>query len=148
MTVNFTKTEDDPRVVYKEYIILLETSCKVTEPINIIDPVVLVKYDRTIYDCNTFTIPNFSRWYFLTDITVINGEMMVVSGHVDVLRSNITEIRANGGIIGRQQHLANHYLNDPEYVLSQKTQTVNKLFPKSPFTNQTSNFVLKLVGGD
>lgn len=51
--------------------------------------------------CNYMYIPNFNRYYFITDIKSIRNTMASVSGHVDVLKTFSSQILANSAIISR-----------------------------------------------
>lgn len=53
---------------------------------NIINPVILIELNE-IGNYNYCYIPNFNRYYFITDITVIRTGLFAISLMVDVLES-------------------------------------------------------------
>lgn len=127
---------DDPRIKLSKSITWLKelsgdfkTGCDVMSP-----TVLLSGKARDFKNCNYMYIPDFGRYYYITDIAAVAGNMTQISGEVDVLKTYDQEIRNCPGIIGRNQEEWNLYINDGVFKCYQKDITGHKLFP-SGFTN-------------
>lgn len=108
---------------------------------NVVNPSILIKVPASaIAGCNYMSISDFGRLYFITDITAINADLSLVSGHCDVLSTYKTGIRTNSAIISRssQQGNWNLYLNDPMLKVNSKSEIITKKgwksFPKDQFS--------------
>lgn len=111
---------------------------------SIIDPIVLVEADLVdLKFVNYATINTFGRSYFVNNITSIRTGLVELNCHVDVLSSFKTEIRANKGIIFRQEEDWNLYLNDGVIEVYQNPIVVTREFPNG-FDGES--YVLVLAG--
>lgn len=111
---------------------------------SIINPTIMVQGDLSNYvSCNYMTISTFNRSYFITDIRSIRAGLFEVSGRVDVLTTYKNVIRANSGIVRRQENKWNLYLNDGVFRVYQNPYVLTKEFP-SGFSTQ--EFVLAVAG--
>lgn len=111
---------------------------------SVIDPVIMIECDLgDVADCNYMSIPSFKRSYFVTDIRSVSNNIVEFTCHVDVLSTYKNGIRANTGIVKRQQNLWNLYLNDGSLKVYQNPNVVTKAFP-SGFNTQ--EFVLAVAG--
>ena len=111
---------------------------------SIIDPVVTVEVSITdVASCNYMTIPQFGRSYFIRNIRSIRERLIEISGHVDVLSSFDSQIRANTAIITKQENEWNLYLNDGSFKCYQNPTVITRSFPNG-FTTQ--EFVLAVAG--
>lgn len=126
----------------------LETVSTVTgtlkENTSIIDPVIKIQCDlSSVAKCNYMYIPEFGRYYFITDMKSITDTIVEFSAHVDVLTTYKQGIRVNSGITKRQQNNWNLYLNDGSFKIYQNPHVVTKAFP-SGFN--TMEYVLAVAG--
>ena len=95
---------------------------------NILSPSIVIEYlPPTSF--NYFYIPEFSRYYFVTNITYITNSIVEISGSVDVLDSYEQQIRNNTAVIQRQESLVNFDLFDSEFKTQQNTQLQVLKFP-------------------
>lgn len=94
--------------------------------------------------CNYLHIPDFNRYYYVDDVSSVNGSFFEISAHVDVLKTYASQIRACKGIIARQENNWNLYVDDGTFKTYQNDVMLLKKFP-SGFT--TSEFVLAVAGG-
>lgn len=114
------------------------------EETSIIDPVITFAGDLSLYaNCNYMTIDAFHRSYFITNIRSIRNGLFEITGHVDVLSTYKSYIRANNAIIKKQALNWNLYLNDGTFKVYQTRNIVTKLFPNS-FSHHT--YVLAVAG--
>lgn len=95
---------------------------------NIVNPTILVEYDGFI-GANYFTISEFNRSYFITDIRSIRNKLWEVSGHVDVISSFKADLRRNTFVVLRQQNDWNLYLDDGIFKAQQNPMLQTKEFP-------------------
>lgn len=84
------------------------------------DPVFKIDVDTSLFKHNYVYIPDFARYYFITDITV-TGKCMIVSCHCDVLKTYSSEIKQSSALINRSSK-GNRYLVDPMIVQGTKTK--------------------------
>lgn len=114
------------------------------EKTSIIDPVIKIACDLSdIKYANYMTISEFGRSYFITDIQSVHENIVEIYGHVDVLGTYKSQIRANKAIVRKQENVWNLYLNDGSFKVYQNPNVLTKEFP-SGFTTQ--NFVLAVAG--
>ena len=106
---------------------------------NILTPSIVIEYlPPTTF--NYFYIPEFSRYYFVTNITYITNSIVEITGSVDVLDSYEQQIRANSAVIQRQENVYNLDLYDKSFLTQQNTQLQVKQFPQG--FNRTPQLVL------
>ena len=106
---------------------------------NILNPSIIVEYIPPA-NFNYFYIPEFSRYYFVTNITYITNSIVEITGSVDVLDSYEQAIRSNYGVIQRQENIFNLDLYDKSFLTQQNTQLQVKQFPNG--FNRTPQIVL------
>ena len=85
-------------------------------------------------------IADFKRYYYITDITVSNGYILI-DCKVDVLMSYANEIKACTGVIARQENVWSGYLDDSENFINQYNNVSLKAF-NNPFSNTLSYILL------
>lgn len=88
-------------------------------------------------------IADFKRYYYITNITVSNG-YIIIDCKVDVLMSYANEIKACTGVIARQENVWSGYLDDSENFTNQYNNVSLKAF-NSPF-NKTLTYILLVHG--
>lgn len=113
---------------------------------SLLDPVIIVTGSlSSLASVNYMTIPDFGRSYFVRGMRSIRDGLVEISGHVDVLSTYATEIRANRGITSRQERSWNLYLNDGSLRAYQNPNVIPMPFP-SGFASARS-YVLAVAGG-
>lgn len=115
------------------------------EETSVIDPVIMIETTDNITKYNYCYIPEFGRYYFIRNISVVRNKLYKINCHVDVLMSFSSEILANSGVIERQQNKWDLYLADPDFQVESKTQIITKKFPGS-FTGQ--HYILAIAGNN
>ena len=114
---------------------------------SITNPTIRIEADvSTLSECNYFYIPQFNRYYFVTDIRSIRNGLCEIVGHCDVLttalkKGNLTDCM---GITKRQQANWNLNINDGYFKVYQNPIVTTELFP-SGFNS--FNYVLAVAGG-
>ena len=147
-TCNLYKTKSDKTALTKT----MESGSKsysgtLINDSNIINPSILIKVGADeIATFNYMDISAFGRKYFITDITALTETTCLVSGHVDVLSTYASEIRALKGVIARQENKWNLYLDDNLFKVDSRTiiQTLN--FSKGGHFATNPSIVLSVTG--
>lgn len=112
---------------------------------NIINPVILIELNE-IGNYNYCYIPNFNRYYFITDITVIRTGLFAISLMADVLESFKTEIKNLSVILLNTQNVGtNNYLSSQVFRNNVKSRTDIINFPGG--LNDSGEFILITAGG-
>lgn len=112
---------------------------------NIINPVILLELNE-IGNYNYCYIPNFNRYYFITDITVIRTGLFAISLMVDVLESFKTNIKNLSVILLNTQNVGtNNYLSSQVFRNNVKSKTDIINFPNG--LNDSGEFILITAGG-
>ena len=131
-TIGKTLTEESVRTG------TLKDGCSVLSP-----SVVLT--GENLSGFNYAYIPQFSRYYFIKEITSVKSGLWELSMRVDVLETYQTQIKAQKAVVERQEQNYNLYLNDPEWKVYTNKQVLTRDFP-SGFLD-SGNYFLTVVGG-
>ena len=111
---------------------------------SVINPVIkFSNIEQYIGSVNYAYIEEFGRYYFITNTETISTGIWVLSFHVDVLYTYRDAIRANYGIVYRNQNQYDLLLNDGLFQTQQNPRIGTYSFP-SGFT--TTDFVLAIAG--
>ena len=145
MEIKFYQMSDDKRVIDKTLGTAKTLStCQLIEPSSVINPSFTIDVDTSIYAYNYVYIAYFGRYYYINDITVIDGARMLVTCSVDVLKSFATQIKACTVNTRRNENNYDMYLPDDRPVESRAIRYSVK-FPHS-FDDETNSYVLITVG--
>ena len=155
MILKLFKTKSAPNVVSKslsEVVAFDEVIFK--DDTSLLNPTVIINgvsnsSTYTIEDigkCNYFSIPKVDRYYFITDIVMLHGGRVAISGKVDPLMSFKTDILASTQLIVRQEKKTNNYLIDTDIPLSSKKQIIEHEFGDS--IADGGYYILAVNGGN
>ena len=113
---------------------------------SITNPTIRINYDGALQDVNYFYIPQFQRYYFITDIKSVRSGIWDISGHCDVLTTawKLSSLKQCMGITRKSQKNWNLDINDGSIKVYQNPLVTTELFP-SGFN--TFNYVLAVAGG-
>lgn len=111
---------------------------------SIIDPVIKIQGSLP-YNANYFYIPEFHRYYFVTDCISIRNNIYELHGHCDVLSSAGGGLNSCRGIVRRQENNWNLYLDDGVFKAYSNPDVVQKAFP-SGFSTSNMCYVLAVAG--
>ena len=120
--------------------------CVFKEDSSVENPNIVVSTGTDITECNYMYIADLHRYYFIREIGVVRAGVYYIRGHVDVLSTYASEIKACSAIIARQENLFNMYLDDPEFKTLNKSDVVTKRFSGTSFT-KNMQYVLVVAGG-
>lgn len=145
MEIKFYQMTNDKRVMSKTLgTATTKSSCQLIEPCNILTPSFTIDIDTTLYAYNYVYIAYFGRYYYIDNITVLDGARMVVDCSVDVLMSFGSQIKECTINTRRNENNYDMYLPDDRPVES-RTIRYSVKFPHS-FDDETSSYVLITVG--
>lgn len=114
------------------------------ENTSIYNPSILIEGDLTsIKGVNYAYIPQFDRYYFITDITSVRHNLIRLDMRCDVLMSFKDDILNSNAIVSRNETKYNLLLNDGVFRVYQDRIIWQKDFPQG-FSN--SEFVLAVSG--
>lgn len=110
MLITFYQTKSEPHRVDKVLTNATNKQGHLKAECSIINPSITMDLDNNILVFNYVYIQAFQRYYYITNVDIING-MMVVNMHVDVLMSFKDDIKTTSGHIVRSNH-GNKYIKD------------------------------------
>lgn len=144
MTIILYQNISENNAVNKNLTELTTLTGTLREQSSIIDPVINISgIDAHIGSMNYAYIPEFNRYYFITNIESVRNGLWRVSFHVDVLFSYREQIKNNHAIIERNEIEYDLKLNDGLFKTQQNPRIAQFPFP-SGFN--TWNFVLAIAG--
>ena len=146
MNIQIMQTTSEKNRIGKSISNLYTASGALREGTSIINPVIMISGASvsSLKNANYMYIPDFNRYYFITDIKSIRNGLIEISGHVDVLQTYAGQIRNNTAIIKRNSNSWNLYIEDGLFKTYANPHIFTKLFP-SGFKNPS--FVLSVAGG-
>lgn len=145
MTVTLYQTADENNVVTKNLTGGLPFSGALRDESSVINPGVRIATTTNISGYNYCYIPDFGRYYYITDITAVRNGVWDVKLRCDALMSYRTQIRGLTAVVERQETAYNAYLNDPEFILLNKKRIQTKEFPYG--FSQLQHYILAVAGG-
>lgn len=146
MKVSFYQNTSENYRIDKSLIGKYTESCTLKDGCSIENPEILIANANNMSDCNYMYIPDFNRYYFITDIVSVRDGLWLISGHVDVLMSFKNEIKACSATFKRQENLFNLYLDDPEFHTYNNAQIVTKVFSGGSGLTKSMKYVLAVAG--
>lgn len=93
MTVTFYQLSINPIVLNKTLGAGTDKSCVVKDNLDVLNPVFELDFDASILSKNYMYVADLGRYYFITSIEIIN-HVIIVRGHVDVLKTYNSQIRS------------------------------------------------------
>lgn len=144
MTIELYMNSSPMNYVNKQISLVDTLTGTLREPASLTDPTITI-HRSSPTGFNFVFIPDFSRYYYLSGVTVTNADLISISLHVDVLMTYKAQVQAASGVIRRQESLSNDnlYLNDDLFKAYS-----NPKFKTLPFPNSFSStsFILALAG--
>lgn len=116
MEINFYKNKSEKNKIGKVLQDVITLNGNLREESSIINPTILVEHSNlTVY--NYAYIPEFKRYYFISEMTSVRNGLWRVSLSVDVLESYKSDILNLSCIVDKQQNQSyNNYIDDGSYV--------------------------------
>lgn len=144
VTILLQRNNSERICLTKDVTTIYEMTGVLKDETSIIDPSFVLEASLSdIAEVNYITVADFRRSYFVLDMVSLTNNLVQLNCHVDVLSSFASEIKANKGIVFRQENDWNLYLNDGVIQAYQNPIVTTQMFPKG-FTEQ--NYVLVCAG--
>lgn len=131
MQVILYKTASDNANVSKQLVQIDEVSATIKAPCKIEMPLLMLAYKQQIVDANYLYIPDYGRYYFITDRELQTGQCVLLSCKVDVLMSFKVGLLNVNAVIDRQEEKFNAYMVDTEYICDNKATIETRKFNNS-----------------
>ena len=146
MMIHIQQTTSEKNKIGKSISTLYTASGALREGTSIINPVIMISGANvpTLKNANYMHIPDFNRYYFITDIKSVRNGLIEISGHVDVLQTYASQIRNNTAIVKRNANSWNLYIEDGLFKTYANPHIFTKEFP-SGFKDPS--YVLFVAGG-
>ena len=146
-TISLFKTVSENNRVVKTLTDEKQLSGELRNQTSVLNPSIVIESADNISTYNYAYIPEFGRYYYITDIMSIRTNCWVVSMRCDVLMSYKDEIRSMNVILNNTQEIGlNNYLASTNWVNLVKTKTDIKVFPSG--LSEQGEFILITAGGD
>lgn len=145
MQIKFYKNSSEKNKIGKSLSSELTLNGNLRDECSITSPSILVEA-TSLVDYNYCYIPEFKRYYFISDITSVRNNLWRVSLKCDVLESFKNGILNSSCIIDKQKSagVANSLLDDGSYIV--QSNTFNEVVSFSSGFNETGEFILITAG--
>lgn len=112
MKIYLYNMSDELNVINKKLSSQLELDCTLRDSCNVLDPSIFIRKTdadggSAIPTYNYAYIPEFNRYYFISDITSVNNQLWRIDMHVDVLMSYKDSIYNTKAIVERMYNFEN-----------------------------------------
>ena len=149
MTIKLYKYNGDNRKVDKDLnIVQTISNANVITSMNIIDPVIVLDMDMSfdaIRSFNYIYITDLKRYYYVTNIEILENGFLKVYCHIDVLKTYSSDILNSTQYIKRQEHKCTFQLADSEYNIKANRNLTIKNFG-SDIIQPNEYFILTTFG--
>ena len=148
MNIKLWSSASEVVAVNKDISVIDDVSATIKGALSVENPVLILQYKSDIQsNVNYVYIPEYNRYYFVTDIINLTGGRYELHCKVDVLMSFKDNILNLSCIVDKQSSKdnANMYLDDGSFVVQSKefVDTIN--FPNG--FNDNGEFILITAGG-
>ena len=146
-TISLFKTGSENSRVVKTLTDEKQLSGELRNQTSVLNPSIRIESADNISIYNYAYIPEFGRYYYITDIVSVRTNCWTVSLRCDVLMSYKDEIQGLNVILDNTQETGlSNYLASPNWVNLVKTKTNIKVFPSG--LSEQGEFILITAGGD
>ena len=114
----------------------LRERCSIIEPVITLNATEEIPMYR-ILESNYAYIPEFNRYYFITDMEVVNNNLVTVYMRVDVLNSFSDEIKNLSVMVSRQEYIYDNSLLDDKVPIG-PGKFIKYLYPKDDKGSDTT----------
>lgn len=152
MNVVFYNNQSDKRVLNKNLTpVITISNILFLENADIKNVYVILEYFETYKNANYFYIAELNRYYYITDVEILNGNRIKIYGDVDVLMSFSAQILACEGILSRSTNTGNVLISDQLQPARCDNLITNLAFSGCEFTTDITTgqncFLLTTFGG-
>lgn len=148
MNIKLCSSTSEIVAINKDISIIDDVSATIKGALSVENPVLILQYKSDIQpNVNYVYIPEYNRYYFVTDIINLTGGRYEIHCKVDVLMSFKNDILNLSCIVDKQSSKdnANMYLDDGSFVVQSKEFVDTIDFPRG--FNDNGEFILITAGG-
>lgn len=142
-TIDFKNNQEELNKISKNPATVFSLTGELRDGTSIVDPEILVEYSGTLTNTNYMYIAEFHRYYFITNIESVRTGLWKVYAHCDVLKTYANAILGCTGVIARQEHNWNLFLNDSAFKVYSNPRIQVAKFPQK-FTGDS--YILAMKG--
>lgn len=124
MEVKLYKNFSENNVIGKQLTLLDEVTATIKGNISKYNPTIILKYSgQENHNLNYVYIPDFHRYYFVTDIQLLPSSVAEISLRCDVLESFKNSIKNLQAVVDRQadKDKSDVYINDGSNIVESRT---------------------------
>lgn len=148
MTINFYQNDSEQIKVEKTLSHEWTITGTLRDNCDLLNPVVMIEMPpNSTFIWNYMYIPEFSRYYYIADVEIVNNHLVRVQGRVDVLMTFKTFIKEQTAIIQRQENNWNLLLDDGFFRVQNNPKFQLKSFPKGFAAPENYTWVLITAAG-
>lgn len=140
-SVTFYTNSSDNNVLNKSISSTTSATVVFKENVDLIEPVLILQNNNYIQVSNYMEM--LGRYYYITSIECMPGNLLKVKARVDVLMSYRDQIKANNAIITRNANNINTYIPDSKMKITSYT-TVNTIQASAGFSNSLKYYLLAI----
>lgn len=144
-TISLYKTASENNRVVKTLTSGKEMSGELRNQTSVLNPSIMIESADNISTYNYAYIPEFGRYYYISDITSVRTSCWIISLRCDVLMSYSAQIKALRPIIEREEVGQSSGLIDSDMPININKKVQKYYFPKG-FTKDIQ-YVLTTSGG-
>ena len=142
-TIDLMINNSDNNYLHKDLTTIRTVTGVLKNGTSVVNPSILFEGDLPV-NCNYLHIPQFNRYYFVSDIVSVATNLFEITAHVDVLQTYANNLENCNGIVARNESQWNLYIDDGSFKIYSNPQLALK-----NFTGGFNGFsyVLAVAGG-
>lgn len=144
MLIEFYRNLSDPDTLNKNITKVFELIGTLRDECDVENPVIMIEHCGMLF-ANYCYIPDFGRYYYIENQTIVRNDLVRLTLKVDVLYTYKEQIKALNVIINNSSDNNDNYLSSELWVAKVKTSTDIINFPSG--FNDNGEFVLITAGG-
>ena len=110
--IQLMNNQEELNKISKSPSVVMTLTGTLREETSIVDPVITIEYSGTLTNVNYAYIPEFNRYYFITQIESVRTGLWRIYCHCDVLKTYAQAILGTPCVVARNENRYNLYLND------------------------------------
>lgn len=154
MTLSLFKTNSDSRVCLKPIERIANLTLLPNGELSILKPSFTIPFSNTYLKANYCYIDDFGRYYFINDMSILNGTMLSINCSVDPLMSFYEYFKLSKGYCIRNQNDIQPWVKDDlrpvvPYTTTRVLKLDNNIFNiDKADANSSTNFLLTVSGAN
>lgn len=144
MTIHLGRTDSEKNALDKNFYSVLDLTGNLVDSSSVTEPTILIETSENISNYNYMHIPEFNRYFFITDIVSVRNGLWMVKGHCDVLMTYKNGIRNNTASVDRRSTIRQPYIPDARYTFDAYNEYYVQKFGVS--LSKSLRYVLAVAG--